>query len=34
MNIRLFAQTILCRQLQLTDKLENTGKGFSHSFLG
>ncbi|MDP3912419.1 MAG: O-antigen ligase family protein [Bacteroidota bacterium] len=34
MSIRLFTQAILCRQLQLTDRLETTVKGFSHSALG
>jgi len=32
MNLRLLAQVILCRLLQLTDKSDTTSKGFSHSF--
>ena len=34
MSIRMFTQAILCRQLQLTDRLATTMKGFSHSLLG
>jgi hypothetical protein len=32
MNIRLFTQAILCRQLQLTDKLETTVKALATAF--
>ena len=34
MSIRLCISDILCRQLQLTDRMLSDANGFSHSFLG
>lgn len=31
MNVRLYNQVILCRQLQLTDRLMSAANGFSHN---
>lgn len=34
MSIRLYTQGIICRLLQLTDKLMIAANGFSHIILG